>query len=193
MPASYHYYCQECNALLEGWRAHCVSEEEDVPEECPHCKGDAFRTMRGIVPGLQFKGAGWPDKDRKIDKHMQWVEQVQSEPVCASEMDEGKHMLRERESDKGYPEGYLTGERPKEKVLVEKTTETVIDKNVLVDKLSPHMGRDKAYQKASEAIDKGKAHGDFVEVTRTKKSQGPEVMKQRAKDQKAQRQRQSGS
>jgi len=148
--------------------------------------------MAGVVPGLKFVGKGWADKERKLDEHMAWVDRVQQEPVCASEMDEGKGMLKEREKEKGYPPGYLTGERETEKVLVKKNGGQMIDKNVLAKGLSKHMPQDRAERQVSELLDRGKKEGDLVEVTRQKR-QGMDSIKKRAKAQAAERPRTTGS
>jgi len=179
---TYRFQCDSCEGYYEevfhGY-------EERGPFECK-CGGSLERTMKGCIPGLKFVGKGWNDKDRKIDEHMDWVGQVMAEPVCASEIDEGKDMLREREQEKGYPEGYLTGDRPQETKLVEAKTGQQVDISKMVDAGLATQG---AVEK--KIADSVKA-GDLVEVKQTK-LQGAEKIKKRAKAQAAERRRTTGS
>ena len=178
---TYNFQCDKCEGMYEET---FYGYEERGAFDCK-CGGILKRTMKGCIPGLKFVGKGWNDKDRKIDEHMDWVGQVMAEPVCASEIDEGKDMLREREQEKGYPEGYLTGDRPTETHLVEAKSGQHVDISKMAD---AGLATPEAVEK--KIADSVKA-GELVEVERVK-TQGMEKIKKRAKAQAAERRRTTG-
>lgn len=203
----YHYECTECETIQEQFRFSYKGAEE-LELDCPGCGKTVKhnKTMKGIKSyGVIFKGKGWPDKDRKIDNHIKWAQHVMDEPACDSEVEEGKHMLRERESDKGYAPGTLTGDREQETVLVEAQTGHNIDPNTMARQLAAGVkteltkgvelskkikdGKQLSRQAAAKAKDVAdrvikdkKRKGEVVEVKRTK-LQGKEKLKERAKRQ----------
>jgi len=208
---TYHYECEKCGEIQEQFRLSYKGTDE-LELDCVECqdKTKHNKTLKGIKGfGIVKKGKGWPDKDRKLDDHIAWTQRVMAEPVSDSEMKEGKDMMREREKEKGYTEGTLTGDRPTETVLVESKSghsidakrmaaqlthgvKTELTKDVTVsEKLrGSHYGeqqltRDisaKARDTAERVIADKKKSGDIVEVKRAKR-QGKQKMKERAKRQ----------
>lgn len=122
----------ECPAVFEATKAFEADRNTSWWHPTPHetclktCSGEFHRTYRGMPPpAFKIKGHSY-DKERKINKHMKWVESVMAEPACASEIKEGKDMIKEREKEKGLPEGTLSGNRPhgwKDKTKQQKRTE----------------------------------------------------------------------
>lgn len=178
---TYNFDCPKCG-LFEVF--YLKYNPSDI-EVCPTCEGAGVRTLKGCIPSISKKGVGWPDKDRKIDDHISYVQRVMKEPVSHSEIKEGNDMLKEREQQKGLPEGYLSGNRPTEEVLVKANDKkAIVDREKLVQQLNTKTGvqaRD-----ALNKLDKQIATGEVVKVKK-QKGVGKEAIKQRAKHQAQER------
>ena len=74
-----------------------VDHRDSFKEEC--C-GQRMRRIIAPIAAIIFKGGGWVGKDIKIDKWVNHVEEVCSEPACPSEIKEGQAMIAERQKIK---------------------------------------------------------------------------------------------
>ena len=188
---TYRFQCDSCEGFYEE-----LFMSYDCPSQLKcECGGVLNKTIKGIIPNLKFVGRHWPDRERKLDEHMDWVDRVRAEPVCNSEIDEGKDMMREREKEKGYPEGYLSGDRPKETKLVEAKTGQHVDINQLTNSMgygNSTDGRRIAKEQVERSIADRKKAGELIEVEQTK-LQGAKKIKERAKAQAKERRRTTGS
>lgn len=192
----YVYRCENCQQEYEEYVYSSKNIEEEIEiEECtlPTCPNVVKRVFVPGRIGFIKKGRDWPDKERSIDKHMQEVHRAMNEGFTSqNEYKEGMDMLREREKEKGLPEGHLSGNRPKE------TAEVTADGKASIDRLSLAKKLDIEYKERTgvnapiEQIvrmtdDRIKQSvGETVTVQRTKR-QGREQLKRRAKEQQRDR------
>lgn len=182
------YKCDTCFGELEQYFAKASQVVESIELEscgrsdCPCIAHKLFSCQ------FSYKIAGWsPDKERKQEDHMKYVDQVMSEGVDPSEVKEGNDMLREREKMKGLPEGALSGKRPTEAKEVSAGGAT-IDRLALAKKIDSTYAEKHGVHAPIERIvemtnDKVKETVGSTAVAQKVVRQGKEQLKRRAKQQ----------
>lgn len=88
----YLLVCDDCYNEIDYYSS--IDERDNYQEQC--CGKRMRRSMTSFSNVIIFRGSGWPIKTGKIDKWVNFVEQTCSEPACASEINEGLDMIKER-------------------------------------------------------------------------------------------------
>ncbi len=219
----YRYFCNGCGAYNERAFFGKLNDPEWNPPEhvnCDACGDDAYRMYDSTVmvdashatetqtldrptsghSQFDLVGSGFPGQDIRTAEQADEIEQIMDEPLTDEEMAVGRHMLEEREREKGFTPGALSGERPQEDVVMIEMTPEEYRKHQRETKqqmerdFGPSVGAVEAKQSldGSKVVVQTKDGKKKIQIVgqRTVR-QGEEKLKQRAQEQKTMREQQS--